>query len=70
MMASIETRNYNIYDILYNIYEDNIFQNKKEIKFVSIADPSFMKDTENFGHCMEPINAAVKPYHIITLNKQ
>ena len=69
-MASIKTRNHHICDILYNIYEDNIFQNKKEIKFVSIADPSFMKGTEKLGHCMEIIDAEVKPYQIETLKKQ
>ena len=44
-MASIKTQNCHIRDILYNIYEDYIFQKKKEIKFVSITDPSFIKDT-------------------------
>ena len=29
MMASSKTRNYHIYEIIYNLYKDNIFQNKK-----------------------------------------
>ena len=29
MMASIKTQNYHIRDILYNIHEDILFQNKK-----------------------------------------
>ena len=69
-MMSSKNQNYHICEILYNIYKDNIFQNKKEIKFFSINAPSFIKDTEHFGHCLELIDAAVNPYHIATLNKQ
>ena len=29
MMASSKTRNYHIRDIIYNLYKDHIFQNKK-----------------------------------------
>ena len=61
MMASRKTRNYQICDIIYNIYEYNIFQNKKEIKFVSITATSIIKGTEKFGHFMELIAALVKP---------
>ena len=68
--ASSKTRNYHICEIIYNIYEDNIFQNNKEIKFVSITETSFIKYTANFGHCVDLIDAAVKPYHISTLKKQ
>ena len=39
MMAPSKTRNYHIRDIIYNLYEDNIYHKKKEIKFVSINDP-------------------------------
>ena len=66
----IKTQKYNICKILYNLYEDDIFQNKTEIKFFSITAPPFIKYTEKFGHCMELIDAAVKPYHITTLKKQ
>ena len=45
MMASRKTRNYHLCEIIYSLYEDYIFQNKKEIKFVSSTDPSFIKDT-------------------------
>ena len=69
-MASSKTRNYKILEILYNLCEDNIFHNKKEIRFVSIIALSFIKDTEKFGHCMELINAAVNPYHIKSLKRQ
>ena len=62
MMASSKTRNYNICEIIYNLYKYNIFKKKKEIKFVSITDPSFIKGIENFGHFMEIIDAAVKPF--------
>ena len=48
MMASSKTQNYHICEIIYNIYEDNIFQKKKEINFVSITTPSFIKDTAKF----------------------
>ena len=68
-MESSKTRNYHIRDILYNIFEDNVFQNKKEIKFVSITDPYFINDTENFGHCMDIVGAAVNRDHISTLKK-
>ena len=69
-MASNKNQNYHIYEIIYNLYEDDIFQNKTEIKFFSITAPPFIKYTEKFGHCMELIDAAVKPYHITTLKKQ
>ena len=69
-MASSKTRSYTILGILYNLYEYNTFQNKKEIKFVSITALSFIKDTSKFGHCMELIDAAVKPDHIESLKKQ
>ena len=70
MMESSKTRNYNIYEILYNIYKDHIFQNEKEIKFFSITAPSFIKGTSKFGHCKDFIDAAVNPDHISTLKKQ
>ena len=57
-------------EVIYNLYKDNIFQNKKEIKFFSINAPSFIKDTENFGHCMELLYVAMNPDHISTLKKQ
>ena len=69
MMASSKNQNYHICEINYNFYEDNIFQNKKQIKFVSITALSFIKETEHFGHCMALIDAAVNPYHIATLKK-
>ena len=69
-MVSSKTWIYEILEIVYNIYEDGIFHNKKEIKFVSITALSFIKDTANFGHCMEFIDAAVKPDHIKILQKQ
>ena len=47
ILASSKTWNYHICEIIYNIYEDNIFQNKKEIKFVSITALSFIKDTKS-----------------------
>ena len=37
LTASSKTQNYHIRDIIYNLYEYDIFQNKKEIKFVSIT---------------------------------
>ena len=70
MMGSSKTRNNYIFEILYNIYEDNIFQNMKKIKFVSIIDPSLINYTEKFINCMEIIDNTVKPYHISTLKKQ
>ena len=70
MMTSSKTRNYHICEILYNLYKDNIFQNKKYIKFFSITALSVIKDTANFSHCVDLIYAAVNPYHIVTLNKQ
>ena len=48
-MESSKTQNYHIHDILYNIYEDNIFQNKKEINFISITAPYFIKDTASLA---------------------
>ena len=39
MIASSKTRNYHISEILYNLYKDNIFQNKKHINFISITAP-------------------------------
>ena len=45
MMASSKNHNYQIYEILYNLYEDSIFHKNKEIKFVSITDPSFINVT-------------------------
>ena len=68
-MASSKTQNYKILGIIYNLYEVNTFQNKKEIKYILIAALSFIKDTAKFGH-MEFIDAAVKPYHIESLKKQ
>ena len=62
-MDSSMTRNYQICGIIHNIYEENVFKNKKLIKFVSITDISFIKDTEKFGHCMEIIDAVMN--HII-----
>ena len=47
IMASSKTQNYHICEIIYNIYEDNIFQNKKEIKFFSITAIYFIKNIEN-----------------------
>ena len=67
MMESSKTCNYHICDILYNLYEDNIFQNQKEIKFFSITNLSFIKDTSKFGYCKDLINVKLKPYHISTL---
>ena len=46
------------------------FITRKEIRFVSITALSFIKDTEKFGHCMELIDAAVKPDHAQSLKKQ
>ena len=57
MMGSSMTRNYQIYGIIHNIYEDNVFKNNKLINFFSITDLYFIKDTEKFGHCMEIIDA-------------
>ena len=37
MMASSKTHNYHIRDIIYNPYKENIFQNKKYIKFIYIT---------------------------------
>ena len=68
-MSSGKTQSYHIRDIIYSLYKDNIFQNKKKIKFISITDPSFIKDTSNFGHCMELIDAAVKPNNIVSIKK-
>ena len=70
MMVSSKTQGYHIRDIIYNFYEDNILYNNKEIKFISVTDPSFIKDTSNFGRWMELIDAAVNPYHVTTLKKQ
>ena len=70
MTKSSETWNYHIRDIVYNIYEDNIFQNNKSINFLSITAPSFIKDTSKFYHCMYLIDDVVKPDHIATLKKQ
>ena len=64
MMASSKTWDYHIRDITYNIYKDNIFQKKKEIKFFSITAKFFIKGTSKFGHCIELVYAAVKPDHI------
>ena len=66
MTALSSTPNYRICDILYDIYEDNIFQNK--ICF-SITAPSFIKGTYKFGHCIRNIDASLNPYHISTLKK-
>ena len=70
MTVSSKTQNYHIREIIYNIYEDNIFQNKKEIKLVSINAPSFIKDTAKFGHWMELIDDSVNPNYIAILNSQ
>ena len=70
MMVSSKTRNYHIDDNIYNLCKDNIFQIKKQIKFISIAHSSFINYTSQFGHYIELIYASVKPYHIVTLNKQ
>ena len=64
MMASSKNRNYHIHEILYNINEFLIFQNKEEIKFVFITDPLFINDTSKFDHCMDIIDAAVNPDQI------
>ena len=68
-MASSKTWIYQILEIIYNIYEDNIFYNNKEIKFVSITSLPFIKDTDIFGYYMELIDAAVNPDHIATFKK-
>ena len=70
MMESSKTRNNYICDIIYNLYKDNIFQSKKEIKFISITAKSFIKNTEKFGHCMEVIDSAVKPDKISCRKKK
>ena len=70
MMASSKSQNYHIHDILYNIYKDNIFHYKKDIKSVSITAPYFIKYTAKFGHCMELIDAVVNPDHILISKKQ
>ena len=70
MMRSSKTRNYHICDILYSLFEDNIFQNNKEIKFISISVSSLIKGTANFGHCTELIYAALKSNHIASLKKK
>ena len=70
MTASSKTHNYHFHKIPYNIYEDNIFQNNKEIKFLSMNAPSLIKETAMFGHFMYLIDGAVESYHISTLKKQ
>ena len=70
MMASSKTWNHHIHDIIYIIYKDNIFQNKKEINFVPITAPSFIRDTETFDHCIEIIDDAVNPYQTKSSKKQ
>ena len=70
MTTLSKARNYHISEIIYNLYEGNIFKNKKEINFVSITAPYFIKDTEKSGQCMDITDDAVNPYHIITLKKQ
>ena len=70
MMTSSKTQNYHICEIIYNLYKDNIFQNKKEIQFVSINYNSFIKYISIFCHYMELLNAALNPYHIAILKKQ
>ena len=52
VMASSKIQNYHKREIIYKIYEDNILKNNKEIKFIYITAPSFIKDTYMFGHCM------------------
>ena len=68
IMVSSKTRNYHICEIIHNLYEDDIFLNKKEIKFVSITVTSLIKYTSKLGQCMELIDSAVKLYHIANLN--
>ena len=69
MMASSKTWIYHRYEILYNHYKDNIFQNNKEIKIVSISAFSFIRYTANLGHCIGLHDAALKTYNIETLKK-
>ena len=69
MMSSSKTWNYHTSEIIYNLYKDNIFQNKKKTNFISITAPSFKKDTSNFGHFMDLIYAAVNTYNIASLKK-
>ena len=69
-MASSKTRNHHTHDIIYNLCKSNIFQNKKEIKFISITDPSFINYAAKLGNCMEPIDASLNAYHISTLKKK
>ena len=69
MMESRKSHNYHMRAIIYNIYEDNILQNKKEIKFTSITYLSFKKDIETFGHCVYPIDAIGNPDHIECFKK-
>ena len=69
-MTIMKTRNDQNREIVYNLYEDNIFKNKKDIKFISITAQYYIKVTEKFGHCMELIDYSVNSYHISILKKQ
>ena len=70
MVEWSKTWKYHICDIIYNINKDNVFNNKKWIKFISITDPYLIKYTENFGDCTELIDTAVNTYQIASLKKQ
>ena len=36
---------------------------------MSVPDTSFINYKEMFSNCMDLLYAAVKPYHLVTLNK-
>ena len=67
--ASSKTQSYHTRDIIYNLYGHIIFKNKKEIKFISIADFYFIENMEKFGHWMDIVDAVGKPDHILSLKK-
>ena len=43
LMRLSRIQNYHICDIIHHIYKDTLFSTKIEIKFISIADPSFVQ---------------------------
>ena len=59
MMASSKTQNYHIRDILYILYEDNIY----------LTNMSLIQVKEDLCQSMELINSSVKPDYIATLKK-
>ena len=69
-MALSRAHNYHIRGIIHYIYKYNVYHNKKEIKFISIIDPSLVNYKAKFSHCMELIGDAVNTDHIVILKKQ